>query len=494
MLFTRLARIIIRRYRAVFIVWLLALGLSIPAVLQVQHVIAYSETAYNPASSESSRAQSIVAKEFSISEGSSGVIVISAKEVRGADVRDFAIRLNETLHKDRDLGTINNITSVYDIYYQLLIGYTSVVNLQLYQLKNSTSLATSLEYGIPSIYVNNWSTIVNSGPFTVTGAQIAVYNSQAYNASLNAVLAQTPSAYQPSALAYFRLFHQSWNQTFSPTQTYDKFQLLGSNAPQQREQNVTKGYPRLSSQPVYYNITLPFFSSHGFDPQMMRILTGAVRFFNVYNYCSSSSANCSNYWNCSFNCPNNYWNDSTAIRNFTVNAFGQSLNADNTQQIIIGQIYDLGPSISISAATSFAAQLLRTYSILTYPVQPSRAVYNQFVSSSNNTMLVILDFKTTGQDPKGSIQEIRNDVALANLISGQNMTAYVTGAPAFNYDIEQQSIADVERIDPITIILIIIIIGLFFSSLVAPLIPVSAIGLSVGVAFGFVYIIGTFIT
>jgi len=481
LLFTRLARIIIRKHRAVFIIWLVALALSVPAILQVQHVIAYSETSYNPASSESSRAQDIVAKEFSISEGNSGVIVISANDVRGADVREFTVRLNETLHKDRDLNTINNITSIYDIYYQLLIGYTGVVDLQLYQLKNTTSLATYLEYGVPSIYVNDWSTIVQSGPLTITGAQIAQYNAQAYNASVPAILAQTPPAYQANATAYVRSFYRSWNQTFRPTQTYDKFQLLVNGAPQQREQNVTKGYPGLTVQPSYYNVTLPFFASLPLPPQKLSVFLGAARFFNVYNYCSST-------------CPNNYWNDSNSIRAFTVSTFGQSLNAGPTQQTIIGEIYDLGPSVSLVTATIFAGQLLRTYNILTYPAQPSKAIYNQFVSASNNTMLVILDFKTSGLDPKGSVQQIRNDVAFANYVSGQTLSVYVTGAPAFNYDIEQQSIADVERIDPITIILIIIIIGLFFSSLVAPLIPVSAIGLSVGVAFGLVYIIGTFVT
>ena len=148
MLFTRLARFTIRRHREITIVWLLALAISAPAILQIGHVIAYSETSYNSPTVESSRAQAIVAKEFSITEGSSGVIVITAKDVRGPSVRDFALRLNETLHIDKQLSDINNITSVYDIYYQELIGYTSVVNLQLYQLRNTTVIGTNQE-GLP---------------------------------------------------------------------------------------------------------------------------------------------------------------------------------------------------------------------------------------------------------------------------------------------------------------------------------------------------------
>ena len=78
MLFTKLARLIIRHNKAVFVIWLVALVLSIPAILQVQSVIVYNETAFNPKNSESSKAQDIVSKEFSIDQGSSVIVVITA--------------------------------------------------------------------------------------------------------------------------------------------------------------------------------------------------------------------------------------------------------------------------------------------------------------------------------------------------------------------------------------------------------------------------------
>src|SRR2546428_9687549 len=68
LLFAKLARAIIKHNRAVFIIWLAALVLSVPAILQVQSVIVYTETAFNPKSSESSIAQDIVSKEFSINQ------------------------------------------------------------------------------------------------------------------------------------------------------------------------------------------------------------------------------------------------------------------------------------------------------------------------------------------------------------------------------------------------------------------------------------------
>jgi len=479
-LFTKLARLIIRHNRAVFVIWLVALVLSIPAILQVQSVIVYNETAFNPKNSESSKAQDIVSKEFSIDQGSSVIVVITSPDVRGNDVRDFTLALNRTLHNDGKLSNINNITSIYDIYSQLLLGYTSVVHLQLYQTKNATTLASNIEFGIPSTYVSQWISLVNSGSGTIDQTQLAAYNGQAYNSSWPIVSSQTPAAYQKIAFDYLTLFYKSWNQTFTAT-TYTPLQLfVGAFA---RAQNVTKGSPLLTTQPSYYNITLPFVESIPFDAQTLSLFVSAARFFNIYG--GGSGIGCSN---------DNCWNDQNSIRSFAITTVAQAANANSVQLTIMGEIYDLGASATSSDLSSLGLQILRNYNMLTYPVQPSRDVYSQFASAKNDTMLVILDFRTNGPDPMNSVPEIRHDVGIANIISNESLVVYVTGAPAFNYDIQTQTVTDIERIDPITITLILVIVGVFFASLVAPLIPIAAIGLSIGIAFGLVYLVGSYVT
>src|SRR5437588_12776764 len=109
-------------------------------------------------------------------------------------------------------------------------------------------------------------------------------------------------------------------------------------------------------------------------------------------------------------------------------------------------------------------------------------------------MMMIIEFKTKSPDPINSVPEIRHDVGIADIISGESPVVYVTGAPAFNYDIQTQTVTDIERIDPITITLILVIVGVFFASLVAPLIPIAAIGLSIVIAFGRVHRVASFVT
>ena len=478
MFFRTLARATIRHNRAVLAIWIIALAVSVPAILQVQKVIVYSETAFNSKDSESSIAQQIVNREFNIQEGSSGVVVISHNDVRGNETRDFTLALNWTLRNDPTLTNIGNITTIYDIYYQLLLGFTSVAHFQLYQIQNATNLANLLEFGIPNAYLTSWTNIVNNAGFNVTGNQVIAYNRIANATSWAIVSPLIPPTYAQVAIDYQNLFYKSWNSTFSPAENYNTFQLLSNYSPLQRAQNVTKGYPGMTGQPPYYNVTYSYFESLPFDPQTKGLFLSTIQVFNMYPICST----CNN------------WNNLPAVRNFSISTFESQANLTTTQQNLIGPIYDLGPSSSQPEFSSLATQLLHAGNIHSYPVQPSRAVSDQFISRDSRTMLVIIDFKPQGGDPSSSTQQVRDDVIVAAKISGQTLSAHVTGAPAFNYDVEIQSAADVERIDPVTVALILIIVGLFFSSLFVPMLPVSAIGLSVGVAFGLVYVIGTLIT
>ena len=267
MFFRTLARATIRHNRAILAIWIIALAVSIPAILQVQKVIVYSETAFNSKDSESSIAQQIVNREFNIQEGSSGVVVISHNDVRGNETRDFTLALNWTLRNDPTLTNIGNITTIYDIYYQLLLGFTSVAHFQLYQIQNATNLANLLEFGIPNTYLTTWTSIVNNAGFNVTGNQVIAYNRIANATSWAMVSSLIPSTYAKVAMIYQNLFYKSWNSTFSSAENYNTFQLLSNYSPLQRAQNVTKGYPGITGQPPYYNVTYSYFESLPLDSQ-----------------------------------------------------------------------------------------------------------------------------------------------------------------------------------------------------------------------------------
>ena len=72
------------------------------------------------------------------------------------------------------------------------------------------------------------------------------------------------------------------------------------------------------------------------------------------------------------------------------------------------------------------------------------------------------------------------------------LTTYVTGNSAMNHDTEVGALEDVKRIDPFTILLILILIGLFFRSLVAAAVPPATIGFAYAMVLAVIFAIAQF--
>ncbi len=96
------------------------------------------------------------------------------------------------------------------------------------------------------------------------------------------------------------------------------------------------------------------------------------------------------------------------------------------------------------------------------------------------------------ENPKNSnyVPEIRSIVkeSIAN-IDGITKT-YVTGTDAISYDTSTGFTTDIKHIDPISVLLVLILIGLFFRSFVAAGTPPVVIGMAYGILLAIVYAIG----
>ena len=70
------------------------------------------------------------------------------------------------------------------------------------------------------------------------------------------------------------------------------------------------------------------------------------------------------------------------------------------------------------------------------------------------------------------------------------VSTYVTGTPAIAYDMEKGSMEDISRIDPFTVLLILLLVGLFFRSFVTSATPPFTIGVAFVVVLGLIFLIG----
>ncbi|MDR3282799.1 MAG: MMPL family transporter [Candidatus Methanoplasma sp.] len=86
---------------------------------------------------------------------------------------------------------------------------------------------------------------------------------------------------------------------------------------------------------------------------------------------------------------------------------------------------------------------------------------------------------------RGFISDTASDSGLAGIVT------YVTGSPAINYDTQKESSKDLSRIDPFTVLLILILVGLFFRSFITSAMPPITIGVAFGVAMMGLYFIGS---
>jgi putative drug exporter of the RND superfamily len=161
----------------------------------------------------------------------------------------------------------------------------------------------------------------------------------------------------------------------------------------------------------------------------------------------------------------------------------------------IDEVAAEGRSASMITFSAIAERIVQNSSISDFPIPLPSAMVDTFVNvPSNDTMLVAVTF--TGADggagsSTGDIETIRG--LLTEVLEGHpSISAYVTGTDAITLDTETSMNEDIERIDPFTIILVVVLIGLYFRSFVASTVPPAIIGLGLGISFSAVYFIGTY--
>ncbi|MBQ7702069.1 MAG: MMPL family transporter [Candidatus Methanomethylophilaceae archaeon] len=135
---------------------------------------------------------------------------------------------------------------------------------------------------------------------------------------------------------------------------------------------------------------------------------------------------------------------------------------------------------------SFKTILEDRYDVLT------ATYYGEFSKDDNDVgiSLVAISCNADGFDITHETGNIRELVAQAESSTGYHLKAYVTGNAAIAYDTEKSSVEDVSKVDPLSIALIFILLGLFFYALVTAVIPPGVVGVAYGIALSAVFGIG----
>jgi len=112
--------------------------------------------------------------------------------------------------------------------------------------------------------------------------------------------------------------------------------------------------------------------------------------------------------------------------------------------------------------------------------------------TQNGVYLVAIQY---GDDINGTneVQNMRDIVSEAKTNTNVNLTTYVTGTDAIEYDTENGATTDMEKIDPFSILLILILLGLFFYAIITAVVPPAVVGMAYGIVLALVFFIGGFL-
>lgn len=145
-------------------------------------------------------------------------------------------------------------------------------------------------------------------------------------------------------------------------------------------------------------------------------------------------------------------------------------------------------------AATIANALVVNSSASSFPIPiPLELLGTMINVPANNTMVISLTY-LNGDSLTGvnNIPLVRQ-VVHASVPDTSSLKVYVTGADAYYHDNTAGLESDMAIIEPITIILIIVLIGMFFRSFVASSIPPMVIGLALLIGFSMLYLVGTFV-
>jgi RND superfamily putative drug exporter len=475
--------------------------------------------------------------------------VIAGNRFAGSDGSNITVHV-VSIYSLAETYSVTFMSQIGDSY-QLAYGLANVsryavfdIPLSFWTMYNDTADMQKMEFGIPSMYLANWNAANTSHPT----ASMAWKDGTAYNASRASVMdwlvnSTTMDLTERSvALSYLGSFASAWNGTASdpnltsvpllraqvsldngfaglvqteaflslPPQerslsfavkgnfTLDNFgemprtdnfvEGLFETELEQRTSSLSQSQKDVARS--YFALFYTGWSSFDSAPDLQQfrsLVTSAVNVTAKQLPAELGQMMVSLYQTLGWE----GWRNDSLLTSFTTNTIAARTGS---QPWVVQDAVSFGPNAS-GQITSLAHSIVTNSTLDHFPILLVPALVSEFVNvPTNDTMLLSLSFTSeTGTSVSGKpfVPAIRQIVS--DRTTGTEITAYVTGPDAISSDIRTSMDQDLARIDPVTILLVIILIGLFFRSLVSSSIPPMVIGMALGISFSAIYFIGTYV-
>lgn len=123
-IFARIGSFVVRRHRLIVLFWIFLLIASFPLSTQLSNVVTSSTSGGTSSTSESARAQNIMAQEFPHPQANtSAIILLQGSDVTDNATRNFTLDLEKQLLAPGVLNSVENFTSVYSVARTILTRF-----------------------------------------------------------------------------------------------------------------------------------------------------------------------------------------------------------------------------------------------------------------------------------------------------------------------------------------------------------------------------------
>lgn len=420
-----------------------------PALLLVGDVVVYEESGLAPEDVESSLANTMVSEQFPTTvSNSTAMVVIKSDDVSSAGLRDLSLQLEEDVAGE--LQYLDTFTSVYSVARDAHMLLIPSVYPAISETEVQVNLSASLIFGGPSFYIAMWgNNPVNMSTFNTSWSMFS--------------MGITNTSLLPLLYNYSFAFWVTWVETFNPLNvTYYLDPMFVDEV--------------MRADAVIDIVALPALGLYPPQDEMDLFMTGVWAFFGMTN-----------------------WTSGTLIHSYSLGIVASYMAIQDLT--FLENAYALGPNPNATTVRTYAEQVISTGTIDTYPVALPTDVLSNLMDEDAGIMLIVIGFTraTSYRESDGS-QPILENVDRLREITREHKEALglhdqvlVTGDSALEADLSEAAWKDVERIDPITIALVFILIGIFFLSIVAPAVPVGGIGIAVIMSQGLIVLIGTYV-
>jgi RND superfamily putative drug exporter len=433
--------------------------------------------------------------------------------------------------KDQTTNLDDAIRMINSQLYVIQSNLSSIHSL-MFELEGGVNQTAQLVFGIPMTFTHVWTTIASQGPM----------DPYLLNREANRTVFEATQAFggDPLSLGYYSTFFQMWNDSFMDPSIKDPLertqlavdhsvQIFTQNAPVDNDTkhlllSVATGLDlqKWSRSDAIKNLTLNIVE------QQMSGTTNATGLApskdlltKIYNIPRSSSED--------------------AFSSLTIDLFTEQLAAQDpelvasisngtlgvsTREFIIS-VQALGESPPVEASWGLASQLLARSSAASLAESPiftvnehildstlqglisvnnlenvvdniianhssnesplilTKRVSENFVSADNQTMVVILGFKSAPDT--STISAVRNSLETSNLM--KSATVYVTGDAVFSEDMTQVF----ESAHLLTVIagvgVSVLIAVVLFRSPIAAILPLLISGISIAISYAAIYLV-----